>query len=199
MKTFPQTFEQIRKALEWASKTDIFWFGRSDEGRHRKANYVWGEIQIFRISAVGVDEVRRTEIGSPVVTNLQECLSGNRLVDFQVNFMSRSQAHENSAWYAATLAQTRIRAPFVRSKFGTEGEFALATVGAVVDNIDGRLFEGRKEDLAILEFSVNAVVNETDEAMLVSWIETIEASTGFKKSGGTSLDSSLQLDDEVMP
>jgi hypothetical protein len=197
--TLPQSFEEFRKALEWASKTDIFWSGRSDEGRHRKADHVWGELHIFRIVPVGVDEVRRVEVGSPTVTGLQDCLAGNRTVDFQLDMMSRSQKHANAAWYAATLAQTRIRAPFVRSKYGTPGEFALATVGPVIDNTDGRPFEGRQEDLAVLELSINVAMNETDEAMVGSWIETIEASTGFKKSGGTDLDSSLQLADEVMP
>jgi hypothetical protein len=92
-----------------------------------------------------------------------------------------------------------MRAPFVRTQWGDNHGFGIATIGDVVEAPNGYELDGRIEDLAFLEFGVNAAINEQDEAMLVSYIETIKATTGFKKPDGSDLDASLQLNDEVMP
>jgi hypothetical protein len=194
----PVKFEAFREALEWASGVKIFWRHQSLEGRHREANEVWGELQIFNIQKLGIDDIRYVETGvSAAPLKATQC--GNRILKFQLNMRSRSQEHRQTGWYAATKAQQRINSPFVRTKWLDANELALATVGDVIDAPDGFEWDNRVEDIAVLEFDMNTILTDVDDAAVVGCIETIKASTGFKNVDGNDWPSSLQLDDEVMP
>jgi hypothetical protein len=191
----PEKFEAFREALQWATGCEIFWMNQALEGRHREANRVWGELQIFEFSTIGVDENRYTEEAG----NLQITQCGNRELTFQLNMKSRSQEHRDSAWYAASKAQMRINNHFVRDQWLKPNELSFTSAQMIKDTVGGMMWDDRTEDVAILEINMTTVLNDADASNIVSWIETIEASTGFKNPVGNDLDSSLQLDDEVMP
>ena len=195
---FPVKFEAFRDALAWATSCKIFWRNQANEGRHREANEVWGVLQILRISRLGMDEIRRVETGVPDYPS-QDTQCGIRLLQFQLNMMSRSQEHYQTAWYAAMGAQMRINSPFSRTKWLNPNELALTTMGDIMDVPGGVMWDDRAEDVAILEINMATALTDIDAASVGGWIETIRASTGFKNVDGNDMDSSLQLTDEVMP
>jgi hypothetical protein len=195
-------FDLIRDALEWAVNDSIriFWKHQALEGRNREPNQVWGELMPFSITRLGTDEIRYENIGSNPVTALQAVQCGNRLLTFQLNMRSRSQEHRTSAWMAATRGQMRISSPHVRTTWFTQAnELGLATVGDVIPMPDGYVNDDRIEDVSVMEFAINTVLNETDAANIVYLIDQIKASTGFKNVDGNDWPSGLQLTNEVMP
>jgi hypothetical protein len=196
----PTSLEAFQEALRWASRADVFWLNRSTEGRHREPNRVWVTFHPTRIDSVGVDEIRYIDTGASAPTYpLQEALVGNRVVNLQVEFRSRSQEPLDSAWWTATRTQLRIRHPHVRRTWLDDACIAINDVGQIIDGVGGYRFDDRIEDRAIIEITLNAVINEVDESLIVSCIETIEATSDLKNVDGNSLDTVLQLDDEAIP
>lgn len=192
----PDKLAQFRSALMWATGCEIVWKNQNDGGRVRESNKVWGELTLLSILGLGVDEIRNEETGTVSCPRV-ETLCGHRILNFQLDMRSRSQDHPKSAWYRALRAQTRMRYPYVRTTYLTPFEMSINTVSQILNN--SFAFDNRVEDVAILEFAINTVLNDQDAATVGTWIEHIEVTSDFKNAGGVSWDSSLQLTDEVMP
>lgn len=194
---FPEKFDAFRKAIEVASGCPIFWKFQSSEGRHREANRVWGELKPFSILPIGVDWIANVDEGVGDFPRV-EVLLGYRRIVFQLNFVSRSQEHITSAWYAAVNAQSRIRFPFINTEFFAPNCMAIETVGQVLDVPDGQIWDDRVEDVALLEITMSTTLEARDAAAVGTWIEVVSITSNLKNPGGVSLDPSLQWGLELM-
>lgn len=194
---FPDKFDAFRKAIEVASGCPVFWKFQSLEGRHREANRVWGELKPFSILPIGVDWVKNVDEGTVEYPRV-EVVCGYRRVVFQLNFVSRSQEHKMSAWYAAIRAQSRIRYSFINAEFFAPFCMALETVGQVLDVPEGQVWDDRVEDVALLEITMSTTLEDRDAAAVGTWIENAVIASNLKNAGGISLDPSLQWGLELM-
>lgn len=196
----PTSLEDFRRALEWASGVEVFWMNQSLEGRNREACERWVEMHPVNIRKIGTDEVRYIDTGAAAPDfPLKEAVSGNRVINMDLKFWSRSQVPANSAWWLASQTQNKIQHPHIRRTWLTGACLGINTVGDILDDVAGSEFDDRVEDVAVMEVSLNAVITSIEDAILVSCIEEIKATTGFKNIDGSNLDSSLQLNDEVIP
>lgn len=194
----PAKFEALKSALEWASGISVYWRDQST-GRRKEANEVWGELQLFSIARLGDDDIR-LEDGSDPDWPLIPTQSGARVLRFQFHAMSRSQTLVSTAWYALSKAQSRIKAPYAYENWFNDYELGIAAVGDVLDVPQGRVFDKRVEDVALMELEVNTVLTDVDADTAISYIESVKLSTsGILYADGTPLPDALQLDDEVIP
>ena len=194
----PKRFDELKKAVSWASEINTVWRNQDDGGIVRKANKAWVELRPTRFMEVGTDEVRHEDLETAATEGTldsprQDVLVSWREIFFEARFRSRSQKHKMSGWYAAMRFKTRMKAPYLCQEWLKPMHFSLVGVGDVWDMPEVKIFDDRREDIAIVEFSLNAVLCEADETSVGTWIDRCLVSSDID-----GLDDSVELDDEVM-
>jgi len=176
--------ESFENFLTWATGKEFFWANQNDGGRVREPNTVYGMLRVTDIAKTGTDEIRNKDLGTGNNPR-QEILNGLRIINIQLNMCSRSQEHEQDALYSAMRVQTRINYPYVRDTFLTPFELAVNEVSNIVNVPDGKTFDDRIEDVAILNFKLNTVLTDNDAAAVGTYIEQIEFTSQFNEFGET--------------
>ncbi len=195
----PVQLKSLQECVAWAAGCPVFWQDNS-EGMMRKANQVWCELRLRTLAGIGTDEVRYGDAGD-VPWPRTVVQAGLRDMNVQATFRSRQQnfADANVAWYAATRAQLRIRGEYPRQKFLKPVQMALLSPGTVLNMPFDRDWQDRAEDSAVLDMMLSIVVSDCDSAAFGSWIEHVKLTSNLKHTAAISLNSTLQLDDEVIP
>lgn len=196
----PVQLRSLQAAVEWAAGCEVFWQDTNEGGVIRRAGTVWGELRLRNVAPVGVDERSYVESIDPNWP-LQEARIGIRQWNVQLTMRSRKQNFDDAsvAWYAAVKAQLRLRYDYVRSTWLLPAKLSLISPGTVLNMPSEREFDDRNEDFAVLDMVFSALISDTDEAAVVSWIEKIKLSTKIQNPAEQALDASLQLNDEVIP
>lgn len=196
-----QKMDAIKKWLRWCTEIEVVWIDQDDGGRVRESQKVWGELRPRRIVTLGVDETRYEDVDNlagDARYPRQDTIIGQRQLMLELRTKSRDQNHRQSAWYAATRAQLRVRYLYGKNKWLAPFDLSLATVADVVNMPEIKIKNDRIEDIANLEFTLNTFLCDKDTAAIGTWIEHVEVSSDLKNAGGTSLDPSIQLDKELM-
>lgn len=194
--------EAIKDAVSWAAGVNTVWRDQNDGGIVRRGNTPWVELRPRRLQKIGQDEIRHIDLETPTTEGTldwprQELIVAQREIFFMALFKSRSQEHVSSAWYAAARMQTMLNSTFLREKWLIGNMLSIIGVGDVQNMPETRVFQDRREDIAIIEFSIGATLCEEDAASVGSWIDRVLVTSNIKR-GDTPLDSSIQLDDDVM-
>jgi hypothetical protein len=190
--------EAVKKAIAWAADIHAVWRDQDDGGVVRKANKPWVELRPRTFREVGIPDKRQEDLETPenegtLENPRQEVQVFWKEIDFEARFRSRSQKHKMTGWYAAVRAQSKLRSTYVKDTFLKPFDLGLATVGDVLNMPEVKLVADRTEDLAVLEFTLNATLCEVDESALGTWIDRCLVTSNL-----IPLDDSLQLNDEVM-
>jgi hypothetical protein len=194
----PKRFDHLKRAVAWAAEINTVWRDQDDGGIVRKANKPWVELRPRRIASIGVDEIRHQDLETPLTEGTldwprQELQVAWKEMFFEMRFRSRSQKHKSSAWYAGTRFQTRFRGTYPLQKWLKPMQFSIVNIGDVVNMPETKPFQDRVEDLAVIEFSLNALLCDADEANVGTWIDRCEVSSDI-----TCLQVDANLDDVVM-
>lgn len=197
----PEQFRAFQEAVAWSSESRIVWFNTTDGGDVREANEVWGELFLRRIRTLGIDETRYCDLSDSEEWARQDVVNSVKQLDIRLHMRSRQQNFEdaNVGWYKATRTQVRLWYQYVTDTYLKPYQLSLATVGDVIDMPRRADHDDRIEDLAVLDFTLNAVLTDTDEAAVGSWIESLEITSNLKNPGGEPLSPVLQWDNEVIP
>ena len=198
MTTITDQMSAVENAFKWASGLPVVWKNKADSPRVREPNRAWVELQVLSLRSIGTDEIRESE-GTDATNPRVENMCAHREMRIQAKFRSRSQEHVDTAWAAGIHASMRINARFARSKWYRDSNICVISASEIIDVPDGLKHDNRIEDVAILETVFGIAINETDAAMVGTYIEHVEVTSALKNPGGVALDASLQLNKEVMP
>lgn len=198
----PKRLDALKEAVAWASGVKVVWMDQDDGGRVKEPNTPWIALRPRRIKETAPPGIRHEDLETAetegTLTNpRQEITISYKEIDFEARARSRRQDHSMSGWYAATRLQSRITKSYIRNKWYKPYNLAISNVGDVVNMPRDLIYDDRMEDIAIFEFSVETILCDRDESELGTWIDRCLVTSGFNM-GDTPLDSSLQLDDEVM-
>jgi len=192
--------EALKDALSWAADNTVMFWAHQSGQRMREANRVWGELAVRRIEVLGVPEKRYTMIGDGTGDfPYSEQIVTQNVLHFDLKIQSRNQEHNQTGWFAASRIPIRIYASRVRDMWFRDNDLAIVNLGDVLDVPEGLFHDGRVEDVATMELSFATSLTEEDTSTVVSYIETVEVTSNFKKASDTSLDASLQMNEEVIP
>jgi len=198
----PKRMDAVREAVQWAAGINAVWRDQDDGGIVRRENRAWIELRPRRIQRVGWDDRRHVDLETPDTEGTlkwprQELLVSWREIYFEARFRSRTQEHDCAAWYYAARMQTRLQSSYLKEKWLSGNLLAIADIGDVINMPDTLVFQNRREDIAIVEFTLNATLCEEDGASVGSWIDRVLVTSNIK-CGDTPIDASLQLNDDVM-
>jgi hypothetical protein len=193
----PIRFDELKKAVSWAAEIEAVWIDQDDGGIVREANKPWIELRPKRFTSVGTDEIRNEDLETPLTEGTldyprQEVLVSWQQVFFEARFRSRSQQHKMSGWYAGVRFKTRMKSRYALQKWLKPMLFSVADIGDVLNMPDVKVEDDRVEDVAIIEFSLNTVLCESDESGLGTWIDRCLVSSDLDCYTGP------ELVDEVM-
>lgn len=199
----PKRLDALKEAIEWASEVKVVWMDQDDGGRVKEPNKAWIELRPRRFRETAPPGIRHEDLETAetegTLTNpRQEVTISYKEIDFEARARSRRQDHPLTGWYAAVRLQSRITKSYALGKWYKPNNLAISNIGEVFNMPRELMYDDRKENLAIFEFSVETILCDKDEADLGTWIDRCEVTSDFKIDENTSLDSSLQLDDEVM-
>ncbi len=194
----PKRLDELKEAVAWASGVKTVWIDQNDGGVVRKTNKPWIELRPKRFQSIGTGEIRSTDLETALTEGTLDYPRQELLVDwyevfFEARCRSRKQEHKVSAWYAGLQFKTRIRSSYALHKWLKPMQFSIVDIGDVMNMPEIKTHDGRVEDAAIIEFSLNTVVCEIDTAGLGTWIDRCLVTSDI-----TPLDDTLQLDDKVM-
>ena len=190
----PVQMRAFAKYVEWAAGCVAVWINTNEHGLVREDEGAWCELSLSRFKKTS-KEIRERDTGALIYPR-QEVLNIEGILQIQANFKSRTQDLDDAAYNYATKAQNLIDLPYARQTFLTPNQLSLNVVGDVIDM--PKSVDDRVEDIAVVEYDLNAVLTIEDSAAVGTYIEHIELTSNIKNVIGTSLDSSLQLDDEVI-
>lgn len=192
---WPAKMHAIQDAIHWAADRVVVVFRDSNQGgRVREANEVWLELHLDRIDSLGVDGSVDVEGADP--NDRVPVMCGVRSFTMDVRAFSRSQEHDQAAWYALERARLRFRAPFVKDEWLKPANLAIVEAAQLV-NLP-KVWDQRVEDQGVLELRMATTVSDQDAAYTGTWIDRVLVSSTLKAFDGQNLDPALQLDNESM-
>lgn len=209
--TWQDKTDAIRESLLWAAGPRVCgdWAFKKEAFSLPDDNDPWFVLRMGPILEYGVDEQTNLDNIDPVTGEpdvdepRSDMVVGQRLFTVQVRVMSRDQEHDTVAWIVAERIRSRMRFRYVKDKWFRPKCVALVSMGQVIPipqpPAKPEAVELRCQSEAVLEVSLATVITETDAAAVGTWIEQVEVTSQIRNAGGTLIDSSLQLDQEVMP
>lgn len=195
--------DAVKDAVAWASGVNAVWIDQNDGGRVRQPNKAWIELRPRRILDAGTQDVRHVDLETPETEGTlefprQEVYVLHKEIQFEARARSRSQEHTESGWFALMKTQDRLFQSYAINRWMKPNYMARNKMGDVVNMPRLKVFDNRVEDVAVLEFSINTALCDTDSTNLGTWIDRALVSSNLINTDGNPLDESLQLDDEVM-
>ena len=191
--------EAIKDWACWATGVTAVWGDQPDGGLVRDSDAPWIELRPKRIMKVGTDEKIHEETGDATWPR-REVTVAQRVLTFEMRGFSRSQDHWAAGWAALLDAHIKMENRAGKDKYFSPNCLSLNTVGDIINMPTERIFDSRIEDIAMFEFSMNTTLTDIDSRSIGSWIEQVEVTSEIKDAGGEDLlDSSIQLNDEVLP
>lgn len=193
--------EALGQAFQSATGLPFRWKGRTDQ----LLTPPWGELNLSAPQAIGKDEKRKhfiPDVATPegqVPKDLGITLCGNRKLIWSVkvvNFAHGSLAagKSHASWHYLEDLRTRLYAESIRAPLRAVN-LAISSIGPTTE-IPLKL-ANRQVSSSALDVVVLCAVNLED--CPITYIETFEISTDFKKPNGESLPDSAQLNDEEIP
>lgn len=217
--TWKDKTDKILEALCWASKLEGAWANTKEAFRLREPNAeAWFEIRVRALREIGIDETIQRDLestGSKLQPGVddpappgslenprQEEQCGQRQLTLDVRFFSGDTEHDSVAWVHADQTRARLRTSYVRNEFLRPVAVSIDTMFDVfaLPTVSTPETDDREESEASLELILATTIREIDEAAVGTWIESVQVTSNLKQpGGGSSLDSSLQLDNTEMP
>lgn len=184
--------DAIEAWFETVTGLTAYWENRR---RKHERKLTFGKLNILTEVSLGDDEVRRSfDGGAPNGEQIEQIVSGNRLVTVSVRVKSRSQKADQSARYYLGKLRTSLADP------ARLAEFRAASI-AVVRPMPLQNLDFTEQDRVIsfgnMDVIFATVVN--DDVAATTYIESALISSDIKNVDGTSLPAALQLDNLEVP